>query len=55
MTLYPSFDYDAEKDRIWPKGEGIKVHSKVFGLAYEDWPDFDRRMKIGVEQIKRLS
>ena len=55
VTLFSSFDYDAEKDQLNPVGSGIKVHSKDFGLAYEDWPSFDHRMKNGVEEIKKLS
>ena len=55
VTLYPSFQYNAENDSVRPDGAGIKVHSKEFGLAYEDWPSFDYRMKNGVEEIKKLS
>ena len=55
VTLFSSFEYDVENDSLKPVGSGIKVHSKEFGLAYEDWPSFDHRMKNGVEEIKKLS
>jgi len=55
VTLFSSFEFDVENDSLKPVGSGIKVHSKEFGLAYEDWPSFDHRMKNGVEEIKKLS
>ena len=47
--LNKEFEYDAKNDSLKAVGSGIKVHSKEFGLAYEDWPSFDYRMKNGVE------
>ena len=55
VILYPSFEFDAEKDFLKPQGSGIKVHSKDYGRAFEDWPSFDHRMKNAVEEIKKMS
>ena len=55
VFLYPSFEINKETGTPTPVGQGIKVHSKELGRAFEDWPSFDERVKNAVEEIKRMS